>query len=201
MFVALSVTGVIPAQTPTGEPTPAVVTLAFNAAVLQTREAQRDLAALQIKFAPRQTELQKLNSEIEDLRRQVGSTSAQLNESDKNAREQSINSKVRLLQREAEDFKSESETASQEAFQRVAQKMYSFIQEYAQQHSYSLIVERGSDVTPVVWYAAKNIDITDQIIKAYNLKSGDGPPETPRKSSGSQRQNPPTVSPQKSETH
>jgi len=196
MSVTLVSTGFVSAQTHTSAPpTPNVVTLAFNAAILQTKEAQRDLGALQIKFAPRQTQLQKLNNEIEELRRQVNNTSAPLNDAERNSKEQAINSKVRLLEREAEDFKSESETASQQAFQRVAQKMYTFVQRYAQQHAYSLILERGSNATPVVWYAANNIDITDEVIKAYDLNSGDGLPETPRNTYGSQHPNPSTVSP------
>ena len=44
-----------------------IVTLSFNAAVLQTAEAQRELSALQAKLAPRQTQLQSLNNEVESF--------------------------------------------------------------------------------------------------------------------------------------
>ena len=43
------------AQAQTSQPaTQNIVTVSFNAAVLQTTEAQRELSALQAKFAPRQ---------------------------------------------------------------------------------------------------------------------------------------------------
>ena len=43
----------IVAQAPTSQPvTQNIVTVSFNAAVLQTTEAQRELGALQVKFAP-----------------------------------------------------------------------------------------------------------------------------------------------------
>jgi outer membrane protein len=160
-----------------------IVSISFNIAVLQSAEAQRDLSDVQAKFAPRQTQLQTLNNEIENLRRQLGNTATPLNDSERNAKEQALNSKQRQLQREAEDFKSESETSSQQVFQRVAQKMYAFVQEYAEQQGYSLVVERGSDTVPVVWYAAKNRDITEQVVKAYNLRAGATLPDTPGKSS------------------
>ena len=50
--------------------------------------------------------------------------------------------------------------------------MYSFLQEYAPQHGYSAVLERGTDAAPVVWYATNNIDITDQLTKAYNVRQG-----------------------------
>ena len=56
-------------------------------------------------------------------------------------------------------------------FQKVAQKVYAFLQTYSQQHGYSAVIERGSDAAPVVWYAAGNLDITDELIKAYNTES------------------------------
>jgi hypothetical protein len=34
------------------------------------------------------------------------------------------------------------------------------------------VVERGSDASPVVWYSAGNLDITDALVKAYNAQSG-----------------------------
>jgi Skp family chaperone for outer membrane proteins len=48
-----------------------IVTVSFNAAVLQTAEAQKDLGTLQARFAPRQAQLQALDDEVEALRKQV----------------------------------------------------------------------------------------------------------------------------------
>ena len=86
-------------------------------------------------------------------------------------RQRSLESKEKQLQRQAEDFKNDSESESQQVFQRVAQKVYAFLQAYAQQHGYSAVIERGSDAAPVVWFAAADMDITDQLVKAYNAQS------------------------------
>ena len=94
---------------------------------------------------------------------------------DRSAREQSLDLKERQLQREAEDFKNDSEGASQTVFQTIAQKVYAFVQTYAQNHGYALVLERGSDTAPVVWYAAKDVDITDQVVKAYNQTVASSP--------------------------
>lgn len=161
-----------PASSPSGTLPSSIVTISFNSAVLGTAEAQRDLSTLQKKFAPREQELQKLNDDIEALKKLLNDGATKLTESEKNQRIQDLNAKEKQLQREAEDFKNDSQSESQQIFQRVAQKVYALLQEYSQQHAYSVVIERGSDASPVVWYAASNVDITDQIIKAYNTKSG-----------------------------
>ena len=173
IIAAASFTGSILAQeTTTPSAPPRIVTISFNAAVLQTSEAQRDLGALKSKFAPRESQLQTLNAEVEALRKQLSNAADKRSESEKAAQEQSLNSKERQLQREAEDYKNDTEATFQQVFQRVAQRVYSFVQVYAKQHSYSLVIERGSDSTPVVWYVASNMDITDQVVKAYNANAG-----------------------------
>ena len=152
--------------------TPAIVTVNFNSAVLATAEAQRDLGALQKKFSPREAQLQKLNDEIEASKKQLNDSAAKLTDQEKSTRIQELGNKDKQLQREAEDFKNDSQTESDQVFQRIAQKVYAFLQEYSQQHGYSAVLERGSDSSPIVWYAASNVDITEQIVKGYDLKSG-----------------------------
>ena len=148
-----------------------IVTVSFNAAVLQTAEAQKSLSALEARYAPKQKQLQALNDEVEGLRKQLADTSSNLSDSERAARTQSLESKEKQLQREAEDFKSDSQSESERVFQRVATKVYAFLQTFSQQHGFTAVIERGSDAYPVVWYAASNLDITEQLIKAYNAQA------------------------------
>jgi outer membrane protein len=149
-----------------------IVTVSFNAAVLQTAEAQQQLSALQTKYAPRQAQLKTLSDQVGELQKQLQAASDKLSDTERASREQSLGIKEKQLQRDSEDYKTDSQTDSQQVFQGVAQKMFTFLQTYAQQHGYSMIVERGSDAAPVVWYVAGNLDITDALVKAYNAQSG-----------------------------
>ena len=55
-------------QSPPSRPTTQnIVTVSFNAAVLQTAEAQKEMGALQTRFGPRQAQLKALNDEVEAL--------------------------------------------------------------------------------------------------------------------------------------
>jgi outer membrane protein len=166
------VTSVVQAQASPGQAKlQNIVTVSFNAAVLQTAEAQKSLSALEARYVPKQKQLKALNDEVEGLRKQLADTSSSLSEAERATRAQSLESKEKELQREAEDFKSDSQSESEQIFQRVATKVYAFLQTFSQQHGYTAVIERGSDAYPVVWYAAGNLDITNELIKAYNAQA------------------------------
>jgi outer membrane protein len=172
LLCVLGVTSVVQAQASPGQAKlQNIVTVSFNAAVLQTAEAQKSLSVLEARYAPKRKQLKALNDEVERLRKQLADTSSSLSEAERATRAQSLESKEKELQREAEDFKSDSQSESEQIFQRVATKVYAFLQTFSQQHGYTAVIERGSDAYPVVWYIAGNLDITDELIKAYNAQA------------------------------
>jgi outer membrane protein len=152
-----------------------IAVLNFNEAVLGTAEAQRSMGALQKKYAPREQELQELNVDIEAIKKSLNdAAAAKLTDAEKNKMLQDLGTKEKQLQREAEDFKNDSQAESQRTFQQVAQKVFSLLQEFSVQHGYAAVLERGTETAPVVWYTASNVDITGQLIKSYDAKYGVG---------------------------
>lgn len=177
VFLVLALCCFVPSQAQNA--TAPVVAIAFNDAVLRTTESQQALSALQTKFASRQRHLQTMSTEIEALKKQVTEGSGTLSEADRNTRMKTLDQQEKQFQREAEDFKSDTDSAVQQAFQATAQKLYAFLGEYAKQQGYGLVIDRGSETAPVVWYAASQMDITDRLVQAYNQKT----PATPEKGS------------------
>ncbi|QEE27645.1 OmpH family outer membrane protein [Terriglobus albidus] len=171
-------------------PMAGIVTFSFNSAVLGTAEAQRDLDSLQKKLTPRQQQLQKLSDALEVEKKQLTEGNSKLTDAEKAQSISSINLKDKQLQREADNLKSDFETESQQIYQRVAQRLYVFLQKYAQQHAYAAILERGSDAAPVVWYAADNLDITEEVVKAYDHQSEAAATSLPDKPSADRPQSP-----------
>jgi outer membrane protein len=167
------------AQAPAGNPVQQnIVTVSFNDVVLHSAEAQKALAALQAQFAPRQTQLQALNDEVEALRKKIEGANDNVSAAERTASAETLDRKEKRLQRQADDLRQDSQSESQQVFQRVAQKVFAFLQSYAQQHGYSAVIERGTDASPVVWYVANNIDITEQVTKAYDVQSGTVSPQS-----------------------
>jgi outer membrane protein len=181
IFSACAASGQAPESKPAAQN---IVIVSFNDVVLHTAEAQKALAALETQFAPRQAQLQTLNAEVEALQKKVEGANDQAADAEKAARVGALESKEKQLQRQADDYRQDSQAESQQVFQRVGQKVFAFLQTYAQKHGYSAVIERGSDASPVVWYVADSLDITEQVIKAYDAQSGTTAPQTPAKPSG-----------------
>jgi outer membrane protein len=139
------------------------------------------------RYAPclaHQAKLQALNDEVVAIRKKVEDTNEKVSDAERAANAQALDRKEKQLQRQVDDFRQDSQAESQQVFQRVAQKLFAFLQTYAQQHGYSAVIERGSDASPVVWYVADNMDITEPLIKAYDSQFGSAKPQTPGKPSG-----------------
>ena len=145
--------------------------ISFNETVLKTNEAQKDFANLQKKFGPREAHLKALNDEVENSKNQLNTSGEKLSDTERAMRMQTLDTKNKQLQREAEDYRNDTQTESQQVFQEVAQKVFSFLQDYARRHGYSFVIERGSADNPIIWYAANSADITSEVAQAYNAQT------------------------------
>ena len=164
-------------QTGTEPTTPQrLATISFSAAVMQTNEAKRDFEALEKKFAPRQKELQSLSSEIDELRKQFDGLKDRLSDSELNTRTQTLAAKQKQLERAEEDYRNDSQSDGEQAFRRIGQRVLEFLQTYARDHGYTVVIDGGSENTPIVLFVTKNADITNDVVSAYNAKSGTAAP-------------------------
>lgn len=164
------------AQTQSSAPVHTIAAITFSAAVMQTNEAQREFSQLRSKFTSRETHLKALHEEIDSLKKQLNAAADKLSEEEKATRLKAIENEEKQLDRETEDYRNDSQAESQEIFGKIAQKVYAFLQDYSQQHGYTVVLERGSTENPIVWYAAKTSDITDAVVQAYNAKTAASAP-------------------------
>ncbi|MGA3264141.1 MAG: OmpH family outer membrane protein [Terracidiphilus sp.] len=151
-----------------------VAVIAFQAAVGQTNEFQRNFADLQKKFEPRRQQLKTLADEIDNLEKQLKAEGNKLSETERAHRAKTIDEKKKQAQRFAEDAQNDLTGEMQEVYNSVAGKVYDVLSSYAQQQGYTLVLDETSSQqqAPVVLYAGQNADITKAVIDAYNLKSG-----------------------------
>lgn len=172
------------AQTPTSAAAPAAVgpakiaVIAFQAAVAQTNEGQRDFADLQRKFEPKRAQLKAQNDEIETLKKQLQAQGSTLSPAESASRTKTIDEKTKLLQRNAEDAQNDFQQAIQDMYNTLASKVFEVLNGYAKQHNYTLVVDVSAQQSPVLW-AADSSNITKPIVDAYNLKSGVPAPAAP----------------------
>lgn len=154
-----------------------IATIDMQGAVAATNEGARDFEALNKKFEPRRTELQNLNTEIENLKKQLNTQGDKMNEEARASLVKSIETKQKSLQRSAEDAQNEYQQQGSEIAQRLLQKMAPIIDKYVKTNGYGLLIDSSSQWPqgPVVMTTAQ-MDITKAIIDAYNAQSGVAPP-------------------------
>ena len=177
------------AQTPAAPATSAapagpakVAVIAFQTAVFQTNEFQRNFADLQKKYEPKRTQLKTMADEVDGLEKQLQTQGDKLSDAERASRAKTIEDKKKQAQRFAEDAQNDLQGEMQESFNGIASKVGDVLVNYAQQQGFTLVVDgTGSQQqAPVVLYASPSTDITKAIIDAYNVKSGvPAPPPQP----------------------
>jgi len=152
--------------------------ISIQDAIVASNEGQRDLTALQNKFAPTQTELNTLSKEIESLQTQLRTQGDKMNDDARAALIKNIEAKQKTLQRRGEDAQNDYQTQQGEIANRIGQKMMDVIDKYAKQNGYSMIVDVSNPQSSVLW-ATPNINVTKDIVEAYNTQSGVAAPPAP----------------------
>ncbi len=165
-----------------------IAVIAFQVAVAQTNEGQRNFADLQKKFDPRRQQLKTLSDEVDGLTKQLQSQQATLSPAEQQSKATAIDNKKKQLDRDAQDAQNDFTQEMQDVYNSLASKVYDVMQAYAELHGYTLVLDVSAQQTPVL-YASTATNITKEIIDAYNVKSGipappaqpaSGAPEAPR---------------------
>ncbi|MGA2906933.1 MAG: OmpH family outer membrane protein [Terracidiphilus sp.] len=166
-----------PAAAPAGPARIAVI--AFQLAVAQTNEGQRDFADLQKKYAPKEASLKSLSDEIDALNKSLQDPAANLSDVERANRSKAAEEKKKQLDRETEDLRNDGQQDMQDLYTSLASKVYDVMQNYAEGQGFTLVLDISQQQSPVL-YASGGTNITKQVIDAYNVKSGvPAPPAQP----------------------
>jgi len=182
---AAAQTQAAPAAAPAAVPAKIAV-VAFQLAVAQTNEGQRDFGDIQKKFAPKEAALKALSDEIDNLTKQLQTQGASLSQAEQANKAKVIDDKKKQLDRDSEDARNDFQADIQEMYNALASKVYDVMSSYAEQQGFTLVLDISQQQTPVL-FSANGTNITKQVIDAYNLKSGvPAPPAQPAAAPGSQ---------------
>jgi outer membrane protein len=118
-------------------------------------------------FVKRGTELQrayeKKVAELKALKESLEKKAGMLSEQARKDKEREYQQKARELERMGEDAKAEMQQMQKESSTRFNRSLMVVLKKLGQEEKYTLILEIGT-----VPYASKEIDITDQVIKAFD---------------------------------
>ena len=136
-------------------------------AIASTSEGKQAGAELQTQFAPRQSELEGMNKQINDLRSRLDAGNGKFSPDEQARLQREGEAKARQLQRKQDEYQEDVNAAQGEVFDRIGRKMIDVLDRYARENGYVAILDTSAQNTPIL-FASTNIDITQDIVKLYD---------------------------------
>jgi len=137
----------------------------INAAIAGSEEGKKVIADLQKKYAPRQQEIERLQQEAQSDQDRLNKQASTLSEDEQGRLSRDLEDKQRLLKRATDDAQTDFAADRDGAVRRIGQKMVQVISDYAEHNGFNLVLD-GAQVP--IYYAAKGVDITPEIVKRYD---------------------------------
>jgi outer membrane protein len=136
-------------------------------AITSTAEGKQASLELQSQFAPRQTELENLRKQIEDIQTRLRTGASTLSDDEKARLTREGDTLTRTFQRKQQDLQDDGNEAQRDVVDRIGRKMLDVVDKYSRDNGFAVIIDTSAQNTPVV-YAANQVDITQDIIRLYD---------------------------------
>jgi outer membrane protein len=149
-----------------------IAVIAFQVAVAQTNEGQRNFAGIEKKYEPKRQQLKTMSDELDTLTKKLQTQGAALSDVERASLAKSIDDKKKVFDRDTEDARNDFQGEMQEMVTGLATKVYDVLVSYAQKQGYTLVLDESQQNGPVLVATPPTTDITKAVIAAYNLKSG-----------------------------
>ena len=144
-----------------------VGTLNVRQAIVATAEGKQASAELQSQFSARQTDLDNVRKQIEDLQNRLRNGERTLSEDEKARLTRQGELLSRQYQRRQDELQEELNAAQAEVIDRIWRKMQEVLDRYARENGYSLVFDISGQNSPVI-YNAGQTDLTPDLIRLYD---------------------------------
>ncbi|MGA3190615.1 MAG: OmpH family outer membrane protein [Bryobacteraceae bacterium] len=157
------------AQTPTK-----VGVIQIQTALVSTKDGQKAVQELEARMAPRQKEMEKKRSEIQELQDKLTKGGNAMAQAAKDDLARSIDGKTKSYNRDMEDARAELDQEQRKLLEELSGKMQVVIDKFALANGYAVLLDVSNQNTNVL-YVATGVDITKEIIDMYD-KTNPGAP-------------------------
>jgi len=135
-------------------------------AIVATAEGKQASNELQGQFASRQTELENLNKQINDIRQRLQANEGKLSPEEAQRLQRQGEALAKQLQRKQEDYQEDVNASQQEVIDRIGRKMMDVLDRYARENAYTAIFDSSAQGAPI--YVSNGVDVTPEIVKLYD---------------------------------
>lgn len=150
----------------------------IRGAIASTAEGKQASAELQSQFAPRQSELETLNKQINDLRTRLGACEGKCSQEEMGRLTQQGQKATQKFDRLNNELQEDVNSAQGEVFDRIGRKMVDVLDRYSRENGFTLMLDLSAQNSPIL-YNSTQIDVTQEMVRlydaAYPVKSGAAP--------------------------
>lgn len=150
----------------------------IQGAIVSTKDGQKASADIQARFTPKRSELEKRQTEINQLQDQLNRGRNTLSQEAQQSLVREIDQKTKSLNRDTDDARDELQQEEQKVMGELFGRIQVVIDKYAKDNGYTLILDDSSQQTPVL-FASNTIDITRDIIELYDKNAPSAPAQAP----------------------
>jgi outer membrane protein len=136
-------------------------------AITNTAEGKQAAAELQSQFAPRMSELDNMNKQIQDIQTRLRTGQSTLSDEEKARLDREGTRLAAQYQRKQQESQEDFQEAQREVIDRIGRKMIDVLDKYSKDNGYAIIFDTSAQNTPVI-YAVNQIDVTQDIIRIYD---------------------------------
>ena len=147
-------------------------------AIVESTEGKKAAEDLTKRFTPKRSDLEKKREELAKLQKQLEDGKNTLSDEARANLIREIERKTKDFNRDNEDANSDFQQAEAQLINTIGTKVMRVLDEYARKNGYDVILDISAQQSNVLW-ATNRIDITDEIIGAFNLSGGAAAPTAP----------------------
>ena len=137
-------------------------------AIIECNEGKKAAEELTKRFTPKRSELERKQKEIEDLQGQLEKGKNTLADDKRAELIRDIERKTKDFNRDNDDATQDFQQAESQLINTIGQKVMRVVDEYSRRNGYDVILDVSNPQSNVLW-ATNRLDITDEIIGAYNM--------------------------------
>ena len=138
-----------------------------RSAIVNTAEGKQASAELQSQFAARQTELENMNKQLNDLGQRLQAGAGKLSQEEETRLTAQGQRLRQQIDRKQNEYQEDVNAQQGEVIDRIGRKLVDVLDRYAREHGYAVIIDSSAQNSPVL-YKSNQIDVTQDIIRLYD---------------------------------
>src|SRR5256886_802968 len=154
----------------------------IRGAIGSTAEGKQAQAELQSQFAPRQTEIENMNKQINDLRQRLAACEGKCSQDEIQRLTTQGQRLTQQFDRKNNELTEDSNAALGDVIDRIGKKMVDVLDRYARENGYTMVLDSSAQNNPILYFSTQ-VDFTQDIVRlydqAYPVKGGAPAPQKP----------------------